>query len=181
MHLKQGNTRTSKMSEPGSVGFHMRTKRARAQQALACNACMTACEAPTRKRAGTQCTSYAAGEKAIASRARRSRRQYAPNVLALHRACRSRRSPSTSREERERERLHLSSPEADAGAARTSPGRSQRRNSVINTKKDKPMSQQRREQSPRQGSNDSHRSPASTSKQETKGDQEASMCSKDVS
>ena len=69
--------------------------------------------------------------------------------------------------ERERERLHLSSPGADSGAARTSPGRSQRRNSVINTKKDKPMSQQRREQSPRQRSNDSHQSPASTSKQET--------------
>ena len=43
-----------------------------------------------------------------------------------------------------------------------------RENSVINTKEDKPMSQQRREQSPRQGSNDSHRSLANTSKQETK-------------
>ena len=44
--------------------------------------------------------------------------------------------------ERERERLHLSSPEADSGAARTSPGRFQRLNSVITTKKDKPMDQQ---------------------------------------
>ena len=50
----------------------------------------------------------------------------------------------------------------------------------INTKKDKPMSQQRREQSPRQGSNDSRRSLANTSKQETKRDKEASMGSKDV-
>ena len=32
----------------------------------------------------------------------------------------------TNLRERERERLHLSSPEADSGAARTSPGRSQK-------------------------------------------------------
>ena len=88
-----------------------------------------------------------------------------------------------------REVLHLSSPKADSRAARTSPGRSQnmkqcasiqRRTSCINTKKDKPMSQQRREQSPRQESNDSRRSLANTNKEETKRDEEASMCSKDV-
>ena len=102
------------------------------------------------------------GAHCIHQESKRERECYTPGVSTPFQSHRD--DAGAARTEREREILHLSSPEADSGAARTSPGRSQRWNSVINTKKDKPMSQQRREQSLRQGSNYSHQSLANTRK-----------------